>query len=60
MGSGVVAAVVVATVVDGSAEATLGAAEIGVAVVDDDEVLEHAAITPSRATAIAAARLTWR
>ena len=60
MGSGVVAAVVVATVVDGSTEATLGAAEIGGAVVDDDDVLEHAAITPSRATAIAAARLTWR
>ncbi|MGZ4674667.1 MAG: hypothetical protein ACXV3B_11935 [Ilumatobacteraceae bacterium] len=58
VGSGVVAAVVAAVV---GTEVTLGSAEISGAVVDDDDgVLEHAAITPSRATAIAAARLTWR
>ncbi|MGZ4793945.1 MAG: hypothetical protein ACXWBO_18990 [Ilumatobacteraceae bacterium] len=56
---GVVVAAVVAVVV--GTEVTLGSAEISGAVVDDDDgVLEHAAITPSRATATAPARLTWR
>ena len=34
--------------------------ETGGALVDDDEPLEHDAITPSRATAMAAARFTSR
>ena len=60
--AGAVDAGVVSAVVVGGGEVVLPSTEIGGALVgvDDDEVSEHAAITPSRATAIAAARFTWR